>query len=202
MDPATRELVRLARNVLFTRRDAHAHLAKAKATAEVSKVESAFWDHVTRTRGSKLDQDALAAALVEGGVSDDQARRWSNAIVNDETDDGIELDPPELCGHCGSAMAGKTACGVCGQPRGSAPQADDARSRAARLVRTLVASERLELQSTHAEQAVVEETAAVLADHADDEPSEIAAALEAAWVELDAVAEIFADADEIMAALR
>jgi hypothetical protein len=202
VDAATRELVRLARNVLFTRKDAYAHLSNAKAAAEVRKAERAFWDYVTRTKGSKLERDALAAALVAGGVPSEQALRWSNAIIDGEDDDGIELDPPELCAHCGSALRGKTECGVCGQPRGSTPQSDATTSRAQRLVRMLVATNRLELASAHDEHAVVEDTEAVLADHADGDLAAIAAALEAAWMEQDAVADVFAETDEIIAALR
>jgi hypothetical protein len=204
MHTETRELVRLARNVLFTRKDAHAHLPRAKADIEVREAEREFWDYATRVMGSQPDRDQLAQALAAGGVPSEQALRWSTAIVHDEDDDGVELDPPELCAHCGSGMRGKTVCSVCGQPRGSAPQADDEsdETRAARLVRMLVAKKRLELVSAHAENAVVGVTVEVLAEHGDDEPPAIAAALEEAWIDHDDVAEVFAETDEIVQALR
>ena len=202
VDAATVKLVRLARNVLFTREDAYIHLSNARAAVEVRAVERAFWDYVTLTHGSRFDRDELAAALVAGGVPSEQALRWSTAIVNDEEVDGIELDPPDLCAHCGSAMTSKPACGVCGQPRGSAPEPDPTASHAGRLVRMLVATNRLELVSTHAETAVVKATARVLADYADDELPVIAMALETAWMAQDDVAEVFAEPREIIAALR
>ena len=199
---ATRELVRLARKVLFTRKDAKIHLSDAKAAAEVRKVERTFWEYVTRTKGARLDREALAEALGAGGVPSEQAFRWSDALVHGEEDDGIELDPPELCAHCGSGMRGMTECGVGGQARGSAPQLDLAASRARHLVRMLVMTNRLELVSTHSEQAVVEQTEMVLADHAGAALPDIAAALAAAWMELDEVADVFAETDEIVGALR
>lgn len=39
-DTATRELVRLARNVLFTRKDAYIHLSNAEAAVEVREAEA------------------------------------------------------------------------------------------------------------------------------------------------------------------
>ena len=202
VDPVERVLARLARNLLFTRKDAYIHLPNAKAAVEVEAAAQAFWARVVSATGSRLDEPELAAVLAAGGVPLDQARRWSRAIVHEEDDDEIELDVPESCAHCGSGVRGRTACGVCGQARESAPLADRNATRAARLVRMLVASNRLELVSAHSERGVVEETAMVLNDHDDDALAIVAEALEAAWMARADVAEVFADTDELVAALH
>jgi len=203
MTSTPHDLVRLARALLFAREDAHIHLPKAKAAAYVRMAEKAFWAHAKSASGSTLSEDELAAALVLGGVPHDQATRWSRAIVRDEDDDGVELTLSEDCAHCGSGMrAFVLSCGVCGQPRGSAPRAEGSKTRAARLVRRLIASNRLALVTAHAESAVVEETAALLDDHKRDELPVVAAALEAAWMDRADVAEVFTELDEIVAALR
>ncbi len=202
-EPSSGELVRHARKLLSTRTDAPIHLSRERAALEVSKAERLFWDFVVRTRGSRLSVEQLAAALTADGLSRDQASQWSHAIVTGQPNEAIELDPPEVCAHCGSDIRGKKECGVCGQPRGSRPEVevDAAAVRARRVVRALVAGERLALVSANAEPAVVRVTARLLADEADSAPDVVAAALEAAWLELDEVEELFADAEEIAAAL-
>jgi hypothetical protein len=52
------------------------------------------------------------------------------------------------------------------------------------------------------EKAVVLETLTLLTEHEDAQPAFIAGALEAAWMARTDVAEVFADTEEIIAALR
>lgn len=196
-----RKLVRLARNVLFTRVDAFRDLPKARARVEVRAVEDELWAEAQHPDGKPFSQDELARALADGGVPADQAPRWSRAIITGDADDGIELDPPDNCAHCGSDIRGRNVCDVCGQRRGTVPERDAHTEAARALVRRLIAAQRIELVAAHAESAVVEETAAILEQRAGEPPGVIADALLAAWVDRDDVAEVFADADELIAAL-
>jgi hypothetical protein len=195
--------MKLARTLLADRRDAYVHLARKRADAEVRSATEEFWRHVERVAGFREDEDKLTAILVAGGVPDSQARRWSREIVRDEEDDGIELRAPLVCAHCGSAMSqAKTECGVCGQPRGSAPEPDRADDRAQHLVRALIASGRLKLVSASAESAVVDDTAVLLNEHLDDPPAAVAEMLLDGWTDREDVAEVFADVDELVSALE
>ena len=188
--------------MLFTRDDAFIHLPDAQAREEVRAVEREFWAAAKHADGSALDQDELTRALIEGGVTESQALRWSRAIVWEEEVDGIELRTPELCAHCGSALRADSACGVCGQPRGSVPERDADGGRAARLVRQLVAAGQIELVAAHSEAAVVGVTAAVFDAHDAKGVERVAEALEAAWLERDEIAELFIGGDELVALLQ
>ncbi|MDX2087152.1 MAG: hypothetical protein SFX73_04855 [Kofleriaceae bacterium] len=207
LDDGARELARLARGVLFTRKDARIHLPNAKAAIEILGTEAKFWSKVESVMGARLDEDGLASVLIAGGVPADQAPRWSRAIIRGEDDDGIELDPPDNCKHCGSALLSRAECGVCGQPRGSAPNADptsraiaNTEAYAARVVRALVAAGKLELVSKSAEAIVVRTTVSILLEPEEDH--QLAEDLEGAWIDMREVSELFADPDEIVAVLR
>ncbi len=187
------------RNVLFTRTDSYVHVSNAEAAVQVREAERELWDHVTRTTGAKLDRDARAAGLVAGGVP---ARRpCAGATRSCTTRRTMGILPS-------SAPTAAVACGPW-------PRAESAASRAA-VRRSLTVLPRARADSSAGSwrrtasswspltpsRRSSRETAAVLADDADDELSVIAAAVEAVWMEHDDVADGFAATTEIIAALR
>ena len=195
------EVMSRAKALLDARTDAYIHLSRVKAAAYVRNVEQAFWEVAADATGAPLGEHQLTAILREAGVSEDQARRWSHAIVRDEEDDQIELTVRASCPHCGSGLPHEGSCGVCGQDRNTAPHVDPCILQARRIVHALVASKELELVSANAESAVVAETAWLLGAKDDSSLATLARTLEQAWVARPDVAEVYIDEAGILALL-